>query len=114
MSGNFVVKRRHKNVRMTSVLFKMANAKVGYLKVKLNLLKESNMRLWIGQTNLSLGSLFGITRQSLVMLSSDPQDRIVYPIHKLMIDYYILTIPWLKLKSSKVKKGAQISILIHV
>ena len=38
---------------------------------------------------MSLGSLFGITRQSLVMPSSDPRDRIVYPIHKLMIDSYI-------------------------
>ena len=50
--------------------------------------KESNMRLWIGETNLTLGLLFGITRQSLVMPSNGPRDRIAYPIHKLMIDSY--------------------------
>ena len=62
MSHNFVVKQCHKNVRMTSVLFKMADINVGYLKIKM---------------------------QSLMMPSSDPRDRIVYPIHKLMIDSYI-------------------------
>ena len=48
------------------------------------------MRLWICWTILSLGSLFGITQQSLVMPSSDPWDRTVYPIHKFMIDSYML------------------------
>ena len=38
-SRNFVVKRRHKNVRMMSVLIKMADVNVGYLKVKMDLLK---------------------------------------------------------------------------
>ena len=33
-SRNFVVKRRHKNVRMTSVLIKMADVNVGYFKKK--------------------------------------------------------------------------------
>ena len=49
---------------------------------------ESYMRLWICYTILSLGSLLGITRQCLVMPSSDPRERIVYPIHKLLIDSY--------------------------
>ena len=51
--------------------------------------KETNMCLWICSTILSLWSLFGITWQSLVMQSSDPRGRIVYSIHKLMIDSYI-------------------------
>ena len=37
---NFIVKRRHKNVRMTSVLIKIADVIIGYLKVKMDLLKR--------------------------------------------------------------------------
>ena len=60
--------------------------------------KDSNLCLWIGQPLVSLESLFGTTRQSLVMPSSDPRDIIVYRIHKLMIDSYspeniFLTVP---------------------
>ena len=39
-SQNFLVKQRHKNVRMTSVLIKMEDVKVGYLKVKMDLFKR--------------------------------------------------------------------------
>ena len=65
-----------KNVKMTSVLFKMADVNVEYLKGQIVFIKvlepksmqqkESNMRLWIGKTILPLG-------QSLVMPNSDPQ-----------------------------------------
>ena len=56
---------------MTSVLVKMADVNARYFKVKLNLFehwqeKESNISLWIGQRNLSLRSLFGITRLRIV------------------------------------------------
>ena len=37
--------------------------------------KESIICVRYGWTNLSLGSLFGITMQSLVMPNSDPWDR---------------------------------------
>ena len=40
----FVVKRCHKNVRMTSVSFKMADLNAGYLKVKLDLLKRWHLK----------------------------------------------------------------------
>ena len=43
-----------------------------------------------GWTNLSLVSLFGITRQSLVMPNSDPWDRFVHPYLTLMSDSYII------------------------
>ena len=43
-----------------------------------------------GQTNLSLGSRFGITRQSLVMPNSDAWDRFVCPYLTLMSDTYSL------------------------
>ena len=55
--------------------------------------KESNMRLSIELTNLSLETLFGITLQSLMIPSRDPWDRIVYPIHKLMIDSFLICFP---------------------
>ena len=67
-SHNFIVKWRHKNIRMMSVLFKMADINVGVLKGKNGNVgvfkgkngfikalapksmqeKESNMHLWIG------------------------------------------------------------------
>ena len=50
--------------------------------------KKSNMSLRKGYTNLSLGSPFGIARQSLVMPNSEPWDRFVYAFHKLLIDSY--------------------------
>ena len=40
MSQNFVFKRCHKNVRLTSVLFKMVDVNAGYFKVKLDLLNR--------------------------------------------------------------------------
>ena len=40
MFCSFLVKRRLKNFRMTSVLIKMAHVNVGYLKVKMDLLKH--------------------------------------------------------------------------
>ena len=40
MSRYMVVKRCHKNVRVTSVLFKMSDVNAGYLKLKLDLLKR--------------------------------------------------------------------------
>ena len=52
--------------------------------------KESIISVRHGWTNLSLGSLFGITRQSLVMPNSDPWDRFVHPYLTLMSDYYIV------------------------
>ena len=50
--------------------------------------KESIISERYGSTNLSLGSLFGITRQSLVMPNSDPWDRFVDPYLTLMTDSY--------------------------
>ena len=51
-SCNFVAKQRHKNVRMTSVLFKMADVHARYLKVKLDLIKRWHpkyaRKMWIG------------------------------------------------------------------
>ena len=44
-SHNFVVKRCHKNVRMTSVLFKMTDVNVGYLKVNIDLLKRCSPKV---------------------------------------------------------------------
>ena len=82
---------------MTLVFFKMTGINAEYFKVKLNLFKrwhqkvckkKKNLRLWKGKTNLSLGSLFGIT-----------WDRSVYPIHKLMIDSYSLALLNWKLKN---------------
>ena len=52
--------------------------------------KESIISVRYGSTNLSLGSLFGITRQSLVMPNSDPWDRFVDPYLSLMTDSYNL------------------------
>ena len=52
--------------------------------------KESIISERYGSTNLSLGSLFGITRQSLVMPNSDPWDRFVDPYLTLMTDSYNL------------------------
>ena len=89
---------------MTSVSFKMADVNAGYLKVKLELLKRRHTkRTKQGEeTSMpfsrfvdridkpSFGSMYSITRQSLVMPSSDPRSRIFYPIQKLMIDSYIL------------------------
>ena len=43
-SRNFVVKRRYKNARMTSVLFKMADVNVGYFKGNLDLLKHLHLK----------------------------------------------------------------------
>ena len=51
--------------------------------------KESIISVRYGSTNLSLGSLFGITRQSLVTPNSDPWDRFVDPYLTLMSDSYI-------------------------
>ena len=50
--------------------------------------KESIISERYGSTNLPLGSLFGITRQSLVMPNSDPWDRFVDPYLTLMTDSY--------------------------
>ena len=69
------------DVTKTLVLFKMAEVNAGYLKIKLDLLtgcKKKNP------------TCVGGKERQIVMPSSDPQDRIVYPIHKLMIDSYIL------------------------
>ena len=44
-SDYVVVKRHHKNVRMTSVLFKMAYVNAGYFKVKLNLFERSHPKV---------------------------------------------------------------------
>ena len=73
---------------------------VAYFKVKLYFIqafaqksvqeKESIISVRYGSTNLSLGSLFGITRQSLVMPNSDPWDRFVDPYLTLISDSYIL------------------------
>ena len=52
--------------------------------------KESIISVRHGFTNLSLGSLLGITRQSLVMPNSDPWDRFVHPYLTLRSDSYIL------------------------
>ena len=83
---------------MTSVLFKMADINVGYLKVKnvfnkaLTPKKYARKRIEHAFEERIDNSVprvtFDITRQSLVIPSSDPPDRIVYPIHKLMIDSY--------------------------
>ena len=80
---------------MTSDLIKMADVNFGYLKVKMYLLKHWHPKVCKKKNPTCVygyvsQSLFGITRQSLVMPSSDPRDRIVYPIHKLMIDSYII------------------------
>ena len=76
--------------------YRVLKAKNGFIKAlapKSMQEKESNMRLRICYTILSLGSLFGITRQSLVMPNSDPREKIVYPIHKHMIDFYLVNTP---------------------
>ena len=52
--------------------------------------KESTISVRYGWTNLFLGSLFGITWQSLVITNSDPRDRFVFPYLTLMSDSYIL------------------------
>ena len=74
MSCTFVIKRPQKCQNDVSfILFKMADVKAG----KTAFIKAP-----------TLGPMLGITRQSLVMPSSDPRDKIVYPIHKLMLDSY--------------------------
>ena len=91
MSHNFVVNSRHNNIRMTSVFFKMAGVNAQYFKVTMNLFKHwyPNLEKYARKSlrkrfsNLSLGSLFDNTLQSLVMPNSDPRDRFVYPILKL-------------------------------
>ena len=52
--------------------------------------KESIICVRYGWTNLSLESLFGITRLSLVMPFSDPWDRFVHPYLTPMSDSYII------------------------
>ena len=59
--------------------------------------KESIISVRHKWTNLSLGSPFGITRQSLVMPNSDPWDRFVHPYLTLMSDSYTLTYSAIKL-----------------
>ena len=98
-SRNFVVKRRHKNVNMTSALIKMADINVRYFKVKMDFIKCWYQKLCTkknptyvcekdrqfcpsGNCLASLGKV--------VMPSSYPRDRIVYSILKLMIDSYKL------------------------
>ena len=73
----------------------MADVNAEYLKVKLDLSKRwhpkyARKRIQHVSVERIYKSLFGITWQSLVMPSNDPRDRIVYPIHKLMIDSYNL------------------------
>ena len=45
-----------------------------------------------GSTNLSQGSLFGITRHCRVMPNSDPRDRFVDPYLSLMVDSFSCTL----------------------
>ena len=67
-------------------VFKGKNGFIKALAPKSMQEKKFNMRLWIRKIILSLWSLFGITRQSLAVTFGTL--RIVYPIHKLMIDTY--------------------------
>ena len=82
-----------------SVFFKVAYVNAEYFKVKLNLFKRWHPKVYKEKIqhvfeeridNTVIWSLFGITQQSLAMPNSDPSDRIVYPIHKLMTDSYTL------------------------
>ena len=77
---------------MTSILikFRVIKGKNKFIKaVAPKSMQETESNMVCGDVeNLTLGTLFGIIRQSLVMPSSDPRDRIVYPIHRLMIDSY--------------------------
>ena len=86
---------------MSSVLIKMADINIGFLKVKFDLLKRWHPKVckkknptWVcGYVRqfYTLGHcLASLSRASCRQVSSDPRDRIVYPIHKLMIDSYIL------------------------
>ena len=89
--------KSHNFITAALVLFKMADVNAEYFKAKLTLFKrwhpkESHISLRKVSTNLSLGSPYGITRRSLVMPNSDPRDRLVYPIHKLMINSYVIPI----------------------
>ena len=51
--------------------------------------KESMISVRYRYTNLSRGSLSGISGQSLVMPNSDPWSRLVYPYLTLMSDSYL-------------------------
>ena len=84
MSRNFIVKGCHKNVRMMSVLIKMAGVNVRYLKVKMDLFKcwhqkyarKRNQHAFVDTLDNSVPRVTALHhRQSLVMPSSDPRDR---------------------------------------
>ena len=86
-SRNFVDKRRHKNLRMTSVLIKMADVNV---RTKMDLLKRWHPKV-CKKKNITW--VCGYVRQFCPSghclasrgSCSDPRDRIVYPIHKLVL-----------------------------
>ena len=59
-SRNFVVKRRYKNARMTSVLFKMADVNVGYFKVNLHLLKHLHLKYARKRIHNAMGAWDGL------------------------------------------------------
>ena len=101
-SQNFVIKRRYKNVRMMSVLFKMANVNAGYMYLDLLKLchpKYARKRIQHAFVDRINKSVPWVTVWHHKALSSEPRDKIVYPIHKLM-SY----IPYLH-TCDKLKKG---------
>ena len=82
---------------MTPVLFKMADVNVGHLKVKVDLVKRWHPKVCKKRNPTYV---CGYDRQFCPHdpprvtvwhhSASDPRDRIVYPIYKLMIDSYNL------------------------
>ena len=100
MSRKFVVKRRHINVRMTSALFKMVDVNVGNLKVNMDLLKRWHPKV--------------CKKKSRVMPNSDPRDRIIYPIHKLMLDFDNLSCAPREVKIIKLSNNALQKILTFI
>ena len=79
----FVIKQHHNNVRMMSIFFgykcRVFKGNIEFIQAlatKSMQEKKSNISLRKDLTKLFLGSLFGITRHSLVMPNSDPHDTL--------------------------------------
>ena len=90
-SRNCAVKRRHYTVKITLVFFKTTNVNA---EVKLNLSKDWHQN--VCKKKIPIQHEFeeridkSVPRRCLVMPNSDLRDKPIYPIHKLMIDSYIL------------------------
>ena len=91
-SRNIVVRRCHINVKLASVSFKMADVNAECFKEKIDSFKRRQKRQKYARKRIQHGFEEKIDKSlPRVMPNCDPRDRIVHPIHKLMIDYKSLT-----------------------